>query len=644
MKSIQFQGFYNKFLVIALRFIGLLFLYALLRVGFFLYNQSLFPMVGAKELLGMSWGGLRFDIVALLYLNILYIVLLSLPFPFTYNRIYQQVAKWIFIVTNSIGIALNLMDYAYYPFTLKRTTGTVFGQFSNESNLGKLFVDFLVDYWYLLLVFALFVFVLVKLYDVLQLQKPKPFGWLGYVGQTGLFLVVAFLFIGGVRGGWAHSTRPITLSNAGDYVKNAEEMNIVLNTPFSMLKTLKAVQLKEVHYYSDAELDKIYPVIHQPQATGNFKKMNVVFLIMESFAKEYIGAYNHDLDGCKYKGYTPFLDSLIGQSYTFEHSFANGRKSIDALPSVMTGIPSVGEPFVLSIYSGNKTTSIARLLGNEGYETAFFHGAPNGSMGFSAYMQLAGVKHYYGKNEYNNDADFDGIWGIWDEPFMQFMANKLDAMPQPFFAGFFSLSSHHPFKVPAKYAGVFPKGPLPVHEPMGYSDHALKEFFATASKMPWFDNTLFVLCADHSTTSYFPEYSTTAQGFAIPILFYAPGKNLKGMSDKLVQQIDIMPTVLNYLGYDKPYFSFGFDAFAPQKNNFLVNNIGGTFNFFEGDYFMTHDGKKPVSLFNLKTDRLQQHNLLETQKDTLQLLDDKLKAFIQRYNYSMIHNKLIAGE
>src|SRR5690606_33686296 len=119
------------------------------------------------------------------------------------------------------------------------------------------------------------------------------------------------------------------------------------------------------------------------------------------------------------------------KSYTFNRSYSNGRKSIDALPSVITGIPSVGEPFVLSIYSGNRTTSLAQLLGDEGYETAFFHGAPNGSMGFSAYTQLAGIKHYYGKNEYNNDADFDGIWVIWVESFMQFMTHIIDKMPQP---------------------------------------------------------------------------------------------------------------------------------------------------------------------------------------------------------------------
>ena len=633
----------NSFCLLLIQFVLLMVLYSLLRIGFYFYNEALFPQVQATDFIKMLWGGLKFDIVALLYLNSLYILMQAIPVPFKYNAIYQGTARWVFIITNALGVGLNLIDYAYYPFTLKRTTGTVFSQFANEENLGKLAMDFLMDYWGLLVVFILLVFLLLRVFArVLPIARPQRLAWPFYASHTALLLVVAFLFIGGVRGGWAHSTRPITLSNAGDYVRLPEEMNIVLNTPFSILKTLKAVQLQERHDYSPEELEKIYPVIHQPADSTEFKKMNVMFIILESFAKEHFGALNKDIQNGQYKGYTPFLDSLITESFTFSRSYANGRKSIDALPSVITGIPSVGEPFVLSIYSGNKTTSIAKLLGDEGYETAFFHGAPNGSMGFSAYTQLAGIKHYFGKNEYNNDQDFDGIWGIWDEPFMQFTAKKLGELHEPFFASIFSLSSHHPFKVPEKYKGKFPKGPLPVQEPVGYTDHALREFFATASQQPWFNNTLFVICADHATVSYLPEYQTQAGAFAIPIIFYHPGGHLKGLSDKLVQQTDIMPTVLNYIGYDKPYFSFGFDAFSPRRDNFVVNNIGGVFNFFQGDYFMTHDGEKPISLYNLKEDRLEKHNLIGEKPAVMDSLIQHLNAFRQQYNNRMIHNDLVA--
>jgi phosphoglycerol transferase MdoB-like AlkP superfamily enzyme len=632
----------SLYLALVYRILLLLVFYALCRLGFYLSNQSLFDHLSFGELGLIFLGGIKFDIVALLYVNSLYIVLQALPFSFKYNKSYQIFCKYLFVVTNSMGFLANFADFAYYKYTLKRTTFNVFSQFSNEQNKLKLTIDFLADYWYLLLLLVLFVYIFIKLYNLISLKTAPKFTWRVYMAQTILLVLIAGLSVIGMRGGWRHSTRPITMSNAGDYVKAPSDMGLVLNTPFTIMKTLKATTLKPINYYSAQTLDSLYTPIHLPAKKKPFKKLNVVFLIIESLGKEHIGALNNDLLNGTYKGYTPSIDGLVANSFTSSNTYANGRRSIDALPSIISGIPSITEPFVLSTYSGNNTQSIAKLLGDEGYETAFFHGAPNGSMGFSAYTNLAGIKKYYGKTEYNNDADFDGIWGIWDEPFMQYMAQTINTFKQPFFSAFFSVSSHHPFKVPEKYKGKFPKGPLPVQEPMGYTDMAIGKFFATAAKMPWFKNTLFVLVADHATVSYLPEYQTVPGSFSIPILFYYPGGDLKGKSDKLIQQIDIMPTVLNYMNYDKPYFAFGFDALDTKSNNFVVNNNDGSFSFYQGDYLLISDGVKSASLFNLKTDRLNQHNLINQVPTIQSNMEKYLKAFIQQYNNRMIKDQLTA--
>lgn len=630
------------YLALLFRLFTLLSIYSFLRIGFYLSNIDLFQTVTPLKLGIMMLGGLKFDIAALLYINALYIVLQGIPFPFRYQKGYQLFCKWLFIITNGIGIALNLVDFAYYRFTLKRTTGTVFEQFSNEQNKLKLSIDFLLGYWYLLILFSFLIWFLHWLYNRVEVRKTSDFKVLHYLGHSLVLILIAGLFVMGVRGGWRHSTRPITLSNAGEFVDSPDEMSIVLNTPFSIIRTLGAVYLTPKNYFSENELNAIYNPVYSRdlKADGTFKELNVVFLIIESLGKEFVGALNKDLDGGNYKGYTPFIDSLVENSFTFINSYANGRKSIDALPSIISGIPSIKEPFVLSIYSSNETSSIAKLLSDKGYETAFFHGAPNGSMGFSSYTKLAGIQHYFGKTEYNNDADFDGIWGIWDEPFMQFMAQKINTLKEPFFSSFFSLSSHHPYKVPKQYKDVFPKGPLEVQEPMGYTDMALRKFFETASTMHWYKNTLFVLVADHATVSHYPEYKTTPGAFSIPILFYYPGGELKGLSNKLVQQLDITPTVLNYLNYDKPYFAFGFDAFNEDEDNFVVNNNGETFNFYQGDYLLMNDGEKSIALYNLKEDRLMEVNLLDTLPDTQKEMEKRLKAFIQQYNNRMIENNL----
>ena len=632
----------NLYLALAYRFLIALELYTLCRLAFYAFNYSLFQHITLPKYLYILWGGLKFDVSALIYINAVFILLQVIPNPYKYRDGYQRFCKWLFIVTNSIGIMANFADFAYYKYTLKRTTATVFSQFSHEQNKFKLFIDFLSDYWYLFILYAAFVWFFIRLYNMVSVKKVSRFKWPEYALQTVLMLGIALICITGVRGGWGFGTRPITLSNAGEYVDTPDQMSLVLNTPFCIFRTLKASKLKPVNYYDEQSLNAIYNPVHQPADSAAFKKLNVVFLIIESLGKEHVGSLNKDLMNGQYKGYTPFIDSLVSQSFTFTHTYANGRKSIDALPSVISGIPSIREPYVLSIYSSNKTTSIAKLLGDEGYETAFFHGAPNGSMGFSSYTHLAGIKHYFGQNEYKNTGDSDGTWGIWDDPFMQYMAQTMNTLKQPFFSAFFSLSSHHPFRLPDQYVGKFPKGPLPVQEVLGYTDMALRNFFNTASRMPWYKNTLFVLCADHATVSHFPEYQTIPGYFSIPIVFYYPGGKLKGKTDKIVQQIDIMPTVLNYLNYDKPYFSLGFDAFSNKKDNFAVNNNDGTFSFYQGDYLLINDGKINSALYNLKTDRLTAHNILDKEPQVAESMEKYLKAFIQQYNNRMIENKLTA--
>lgn len=612
--------------------------YTACRIVFYVENKSLFNELSSEAFITILWGGLKFDIVAVIYINALFIISQIIPWPFKYNSVFKTTVKWIFIISNAVGLLFNVGDAAYYKFTLKRTTATVFEQFGEEQNKLGLSIQFILEYWYLSLFFTALMIIIYRSYKYVQVDVPARFKIKHYAGQAVMMILILALCVVGVRGGWRHSTRPITLSNAGEFVSNPAEMSIVLNTPFSLLKTIGSKTLQPVNYFNEEELIKKYNPIYFPKNL-EFQKKNIIFIIVESLGKEHIGALNKSILNGRYKGYTPFLDSLIQHSYYFEHSLANGRKSIDALPSIISGIPSIKEPFVLSPYSGNKTTSIAKLLANEGYETSFFHGAPNGSMGFNSYINLAGIKKYYGKTEYNNDEDFDGIWGIWDEPFLQYMAKELNTFKEPFFSAVFTVSSHHPFKVPKQYEGVFPKGPLEVQEPVGYTDMALKKFFDAVRTAPWFSNTLFVITADHATVSHLPEYKNVVGHFSVPIIFYTPDGSLIGNSNKLIQQIDLLPTVLNHLNYPKPYFSFGFDAFSHKDDNFVVNNNDGIYNLYSGDYLLMNDGLQTTALYNFKTDRLLEKNL-KGSSDIQKKLEDKLMAFIQQYNNRILQDQL----
>lgn len=388
-------------------------------------------------------------------------------------------------------------------------------------------------------------------------------------------------------------------------------------------------------------IEEIYSPVHAYNFENGMDKKNVVIIILESFSREFIGAFNKQLENGTYKGYTPFLDSLIEHSLVFPNAFANGRKSIDAMPSIITSIPALVLPYISSEYASNKVKGLPAILGEQGYSSAFFHGAPNGSMGFQSFAQLSGFDRYRGKTEYNNDADYDGIWGIWDEPFFQFYANEMSAMEEPFFTTIFSLSSHHPFKIPEQYEGAFPKGTMPIHQCVGYTDNALRQFFKTASKQKWFKNTLFVITADHNTICHYDKYKNNAGAFAIPLIFFSPGSELKGADSSVAQQTDIMPTVLHHLKYSKPFIAFGNNLLA-DDNRFAINFWSENYQLITDSLAIHFDGKKFSGLFDFRTDPGLKNNILPDKKDAK--LEQFTKAVVQQFNNRMIEDRLTAGQ
>jgi phosphoglycerol transferase MdoB-like AlkP superfamily enzyme len=637
-------GFWNNiYVALFLRLTLVLILFQFGRIAFYIANIDAYPDMTFSRFLYIMWGGLRFDISAVFYTNLLFIFLQAIPFDFRFKTSYQNFNGYLFLITNSIILIGNTADMAYYPFTLKRTTTAIFQQFANETNLLKLSFRFLIDFWGASLFGILLIVMLIYFFKKIKVgPKPKGRFWVKFIKQFLLFAIAITLTIGGLRGGYANSSRPIALSNASAYIERPNERAIVLNTPFAIYRTIGKTPMQKAAYFeNDKQVAAIYSPVYSGMANANFKKKNVVLFILESFGREHVGALNKDI--LDYKGFTPFVDSLISVGLTYKNSYANGRKSLSGMPSAIASVPSMVEPFVLSHYSGDAINSFASLLGSEGYQTAFFHGAPNGSMGFDAFAKQAGFQKYMGLDEYNNDDDFDGYWGIWDDKFFQFYADEMNKMQEPFFTTLFSLSSHHPFQVPEGFEGMFPEGNLPIQQTIGYTDYALKHFFATASKMPWFENTIFIITADHAATfSDLPEYLTYQGFFAVPVIFYSPSGDLRGFNDSIVaQQIDIMPTVLNHINYNEPYIAFGNDLLNQDTVHFVVNYLSNVYQIFMGDYLLQFDGNKVVSFYDLKNDPLNKNNLVGKNHPAESKLLIKLKAFIQDYNRRLIDNDLI---
>ncbi len=628
--------------------------YFLARIAYLLENWSYFSQgLTTSHLLEMLGGGLVFDTSAILVSNIPYIVLMLFPLHLKETHVYQQICKWVFLVVNGLALAVNLCDAVYFRFTMRRTTTTVFSEFSNEGNLGGIFLTETLRHWYLVLLFIVVIWGLYRLYRHSGLQQNSHTWWHYDLATLLSLAALAPFVVAGIRGGFTTAVRPITVSNANQYADRPVEAALVLNTPFSLYRTIgKSVFVVPEYFSDEKEMAAVYSPIHLPNDSVAMTKKNVVVLIVESFGREYIGALNKTLERGHYKGYTPCIDSLISKSITFTHSYCNGRKSIDGMPSILSSIPMFVEPFFLTPASMNNVSGMASLLAAEGYQTAFFHGAQRGSMGFMAFARSTGFQEYYGREDYNadkrfgGDDDFDGMWAIWDEPFLQYYCTKMSEMKEPFMTAIFTASSHHPYVVPEKYKDIYPEEGIIMHKCIRYTDMALGKFFAKASQQPWFNNTIFVLTSDHTNMSDHDYYQTDLGGFCSPIIIYEPGHGPE-VQDKIAQQIDILPTIMGMLGYQKPYFAFGIDLFdTSAEDTWAVNYLNGIYQYVKHGKVLQFDGQKTRAVYAL-TDSLMQHNLMvdgrwmkNEGRSVQPQMERELKAIIQQYMYRMTHDQL----
>ena len=625
-------------------------LYFVARILYLVINYSYFEQgLTFPHLMEMLGGGLVFDTTAILVTNIPYIVLMLLPWHRKECRSYQQLCRWVFVIINGLAFAINLIDAVYFRYTMRRTTTTIFSEFSNEGNLGSIFLTETFHHLYLLAIFVFFIWILYRLYVQTSLRNGTYRWWHYDLTMLLSLIFVAPFVVAGIRGGFATAVRPITISNANQYVNRPVEAALVLNTPFSLYRTIgKAVFTVPDYYQDEQQMAAIYTPIHQPSDSIPMQKKNVVVLIVESFGREYIGALNKTLDNSSYKGYTPYVDSLIAKSITFSRSFCNGRKSIDGMPSILSSIPMFIEPFFLTPASMNHVSGIATLLKDEGYQTAFFHGAQRGSMGFQAFSRATGFQEYYGREDYDaderfgGDKDFDGMWAIWDEPFLQYYATKMSEMKEPFMTAVFTASSHHPYVVPEQYKDIYPEEGIIIHKCIRYTDMAIGKFFEKVSHEPWFNNTIFVLTSDHTNLSDHTYYQTDLGGFCSPIIIYEPGnpERQPEIQDKIAQQIDILPTVMGMLHYPKPYFGFGIDLFNTMaEDTWAVNYLNGIYQYVKHNHVLQFDGQKTTGVYAL-TDSLMQTNLVGKLSDQSSM-ERELKAIIQQYMERMTQDRLM---
>lgn len=613
---------YKVIRILAQRLASLIFTYQICRLAFYCLNHHYFPNADIRA---FAYGTL-YDLSAIGHINLFFIAIHLAPIQ--QSTPYHVRLKFAFFATNLAFIATNFIDFDYYKFTGQRSSFDLITASGMENEILGLIPSFVINHWTTFLGFGVLAYIFWRSIGSIDAPTQEAGAGIKKVFHQGILLSVALCiaFIA-ARGGL--SKRPLRISDAAAY-SNIENLSLILNTPFTVIKSINNKETLNVPtFHKAAKLDSIFNPILQIQPSAGLTKKNIVVVILESFGDENL-----------HQGYTPFLDSLLERSLYFRNAFANGKRSIDAVPSILSGIPSMmNEPFISSRYSLNAVGSLPKILKKQGYGTFFFHGAFNGSQNFENYSKVAGFDHYYGKNEYVGPEAFDGKWGIFDEEFLQFFVRKLTSFNQPFLASIFTISSHDPYTIPNRYTGRFPKGTAPIHESIGYADYALQCFFASAAQQEWYNNTVFVLTADHSSSFGRGAYTTPIGRFRIPIAFFDPSNPaLKGERGKPFQQVDILPSLLDYLNINETIITFG-KPFS-SKQDFVVTYLDRVYTLIQGDFCLLFDGEKATALFNWSQDPMLSKDISQSDKHRLETMEAFIKAYIQSFNSRVKTNQL----
>ena len=300
----------------------LLLLYIIVRV-FFIYivSTTAGEFIPFKQYLIYIWKGLRFDIAGLSILNSLFILLYFFPHAITESKWMKRSTIYLFIITNTVGLLVSIGDIVYYPYVQKRFQAETFMYLTGEKgdDVYTILPIFLKENWSLILLFLLMLIVIVKytkrvLGKAIQLQLSVK----DYIVATVSYLLLIGFCILGIRGGF--QMKPLDIIYASEMVP-AKEVQYILNTPFTITKTMDKWSLPPVNYfpmeaYSSCEL----PIL-VPTTKNQFQPKNVVIIIVESLSRNYMSYFNGTSK-------TPFLDSLFNKSMVFNNAYVPNMPTI----------------------------------------------------------------------------------------------------------------------------------------------------------------------------------------------------------------------------------------------------------------------------------------------------------------------------
>lgn len=644
---------------IAIFFINLGFLLVslLLYRVVFLLKYADFTGLNLREVVMPFLVGLRFDLATSAYVLIPFIALMFLPY-FSMSKKYLKVLLtfnlcWLILINVYLFV-----DLLYYPFSLRHLS---FELFNTKGDIVPLIKIGFSEYFLQILFFCLFLIAMGFAYHFLSSKVFKRFSHDSYSFIKKIFseavslLVVTALSIIMARGGL--QMKPLKYSDA--FTFNSPFLgHLALNGVYTTMRTyysfrenremkgwekrncsqeeaLQKGQGMIVSLEKEEILDPKYPLYrHFKYKSTEFRPLNVVIFIMESWSSRYVGVLGGEEDA------TPFFSRLSKRGVLFKNFFANGQRSIESISAILTSIPPSGG-MILSqsgALSQMPVKFLPAILREKAYKTFFIHGAKRGSMGFNSLVKQTGIEKYLSKEDMLKEGGRDdGVWGIYDEDTFLYAHRLFQAQNNPFFAVIFSLSSHTPYKLPSEHFHFY-KPERPFYDflnSLRYSDYALSRFFDKASKAKYFDNTVFIIVGDHTEGK--SAGNSLSERFSVPCLIYASRYIRPMRISKTVTHADLVPTILDILKSSDAHTSFGQSTFN--------NNPGvGLLPYGDFDIFV-REGWMLVSSMNGVTEtynylREPVKDISHDKESMLAKLKKEQDCYFQFFHDLILNNKL----
>lgn len=322
------------------------------------------------------------------------------------------------------------------------------------------------------------------------------------------------------------------------------------------------------HFISQTPFDIRRQIIH----SGPEKRSNVILITVESLSSDFLGYFGNN------KQLTPNLDELVKESLFFDNFYATGTRTTRGLEAITLSIPPTpGRSIIKRIGRETDLWSLGNVLDTKGYNSYFLYGGRGYFENMNAFFAGNGYQIADQSSVPDNEIHFTNAWGMADEDLYQQaikVANRENEQKNPFFLHLMTTSNHRPY--------TYPDGRIDIPSGSGrdgavkYTDYAIGEFIKQASGKPWFDNTIFVIVADHQAGSA-GKQALPIERYHIPFWIYAPQQIKPAINNSLASQIDLAPTLLGLLNMRYRSCFFGQDLLlAPPERALIANyqNLG----------------------------------------------------------------------